>query len=89
VTRKRDLTREKPLEKRKKVHGKIFETRKSIFAVLHREFHQHKLESIINIQRFLQSVSGTGTNRHRHRPARTGLDRAGPAKGQHRPAQVA
>jgi hypothetical protein len=43
-------------------------------VVLHREFHQHKLESIINIQRFLQSVSGTGIGTDRQK---TGTDRPG------------
>jgi hypothetical protein len=40
-TRKRDLRRETRLETRKKVHDKIFETRKSIFAFLDREVHHN------------------------------------------------
>jgi hypothetical protein len=42
------------------------------------------------LQRFLRSVSGTGTGTGRHRglPALTGPGRTGPAQDRHRPARV-
>ncbi len=42
-TRKRDLRRETGLETQKKVHDKIFETRKSIFAFFNREVHHNQI----------------------------------------------
>ena len=50
-TRKRDLRRETRLETRKKVHDKIFETRKSGFAFFNREVH-HNVANLDNVKFF-------------------------------------